>query len=123
MSKRHERLTELFLHEITQGLRDVPRLNEDGLLTITGAHLSGEDETLTVYYSVYGTPQQAASKARILAANARELRTLLFKRLRLKAIPVIVFEFDETPKNAARIEDLLSKIHSEQKPKDENPRP
>jgi ribosome-binding factor A len=117
MSKRHERLTQLFLQEITMGLRAVPRLNEDGLLTITGAKLSGDDKTLKVFYSVFGDdPKQTAFKAHLLSVHSRELRTLLFRRLRLKSVPEIIFEYDETPKSAARIEDLLGKLRAEEKP-------
>ena len=122
MSKRHERLTELFRQEITMALRNVNGLNDNGLLTITGAELSRDDKTLDVFYSVLGTPEDLARKQRVLAANSREIRTVLFKRLRLKAVPEILFKFDETPQKAAHIEDLLNKIKSENNATDENPR-
>jgi len=113
MSKRHERLTELFLREINNGLRDVPRLNEGGIVTITGAELTGDDEQLKVYYSVLGTQQQAELKGRILSAHARELRTMMYRRLRLKSIPEIIFEYDDTPERAAHIEEIFKKIREE----------
>jgi len=123
MSKRHERLTELFRQEVAMALRDVNSLNDNGLLTITGAELSRDDKVLNVFYSVLGTPKELERKQRVLAANSREIRTALFKRLRLKAVPEIVFKFDETPQKAAHIEDLFSKIRSENNAKDnENPR-
>ena len=127
MSKRHERLRELFLQEVTMALRNVVGLNDNGLLTLTGAELSRDDKVFTVFYSVMGTPAELARKARVLAANSREVRSVLFKRLRLRAVPEIVFRFDETPQKAAHIEDLLNRIKSEQpalseKPEtDENP--
>ncbi len=116
MSKRHERLTELFLREITSGLRDVPNINERGLLTITGAELSGDDKTLTVFYSVINAnEEQLKAKEHLLAAHARELRTLMYKRLRLRSIPEIHFEYDTTPEQAAHIEELLKKVRDEKK--------
>src|ERR1035437_979513 len=118
MSKRHERLTELFRQEITMALRNVNNLNDNGLLTITGAELSRDDKTLNVFYSVLGTLDELARKQRILAANSREIRTVLFKRLRLKSVPEIFFKFDETTQKAAHIEDLFSKIRSENNTKD-----
>ena len=121
MSKRHERLRELFLQEVTLALRNVVSLNDNGLLTITGAELSRDDKVFTVFYSVLGTPQEAARKARVLAANSREVRSILFKRLRLRAVPEIMFKFDETLQKAAHIEDLLNKIKSEPHDTDENP--
>ena len=121
MSKRHERLRELFLQEVTMALRNVLGLNDNGLLTLTGAELSRDDKVFTVFYSVMGTPQELARKARVLAANSREVRSTLFKRLRLRAVPEIVFKFDETPQKAAHIENLLNKIKSEKPETDENP--
>ena len=113
-SKRHERLTQLFLQEITQSLRNIPNLNDNGLLTITTAKLSGDEEILTVYYSVINaTEEQMEAKARLLAAHARELRTIMYKRLRLRSIPEIHFEFDDTPEKAARIEELLAQVRKE----------
>ncbi|HNW45019.1 MAG TPA: ribosome-binding factor A [Elusimicrobiales bacterium] len=119
MSKRHERLRELFLQEVTMALRNVNGLNDNGLLTLTGAELSRDDKVFTVFYSVMGTPEELARKARVLAANSREVRTTLFKRLRLRAVPEIVFKFDETPQKAAHIEKLLNKIKSERPDPDE----
>ena len=98
-------------------LRNVPGLNDHGLLTVTGAELSGDDKQLTVFYSVMGTPQELERKGRLLAANAREVRTILFRRLRLRSVPEIVFKFDDTPQKAAHIESLLRKIKDESKDK------
>ncbi len=114
MSKRHERLTQLFLQEITLSLRNIPNLNDRGLLTITAAKLSGDEKELTVYYSVINASQeQIDAKARMLAAQARPIRTVLYKKLRLKSIPEIHFEFDDTPEKAAKIEELLAKVREE----------
>ena len=121
MSKRHERLRELFLQEVTMALRNVVSLNDHGLLTITGAELSRDDKVFTVFYSVMGTPKDVERKARVLAANSREVRCVLFKRLRLRAVPEIVFKFDETPQKAAHIEGLLNRIKAEQPAAEENP--
>ncbi|PIU19237.1 MAG: hypothetical protein COT18_08565 [Elusimicrobia bacterium CG08_land_8_20_14_0_20_59_10] len=120
MSKRHQRLTGLFLEEITLALRNVHGLNDKGILTITGAELSGDDKTLDVFFSVLGAPEERDRKERILAANSREIRTILFKKLRLKAVPQIFFKFDETPQKAAHIEQLMDQIRSETNETDEN---
>ena len=113
-SKRHERLTQLFLQEITLSLRNLPSLNDRGLLTVTAAKLSGDEKELTVYYSVINaTPEQTEAKARMLAAQARPIRTAMYKKLCLKSIPEIHFEYDDTPEKAAKIEELLAKVREE----------
>jgi len=123
MFKREERLKELFLHEITLALRGANGLNsrDSGILTITGVDLANDGKDLSAYYSVIGTPQQKERCERILAASVWDIRQTLKKRLRLRIIPNLVFKFDGTPEHAARLEDLFSKIKSENNNADENP--
>jgi len=120
-SKRNERLKELFLHEISGALRNVNGLNSHGLLTLTGANLTPDGKILYVYYSVLGTEEERRRKELLLNANLWDIRSLLFKRLRLKVIPEIVFRFDETPEKASHIEDIFNKIRSEHDKTDANP--
>lgn len=120
-SKRNERLKELFLHEISAQLRNVNGINAHGILTLTGADLTGDGKVLYVYYSVLGTDADRQRKELILKANSREIRTALFKRLRLKVVPELVFKFDETPEKASHIESLFNKIRSENDKNDAHP--
>lgn len=122
-SKRNERLKELFLAEISQALRNINGINANGILTLTGSELTRDSKVLYVYYSVLGTADDRRRKALILNANSREIRTVLFKRLRLKNVPELVFKFDDTPEKASHLEDLFKQISSEDGKKDENPGP
>lgn len=119
-SKRNERLKELFLHEISAALSKVNGINSHGILTLTGANLTADGKVLYVFYSVLGTEEERRRKELLLNANGREVRSLLFKRLRLKNVPELVFKFDETPEKASHIEDIFSKIRSEHDKDDEN---
>lgn len=122
-SKRNDRLRELFLQEINQALRNINGINSNGILTLTGTNLTKDGKVLSVFYSVLGSAQDRQRKERILAANVRDIRTALFKRLCLKNVPEIVFKFDETPEQAAHIEDIFKQIRSEHEKTDENPGP
>jgi ribosome-binding factor A len=122
-SKRNERLKELFLQQITVELRNVHGINANGILTLTGASLSKDGKIFEVFYSVLGSAEDRQRKQKILTANARDIRTALFKRLCLKSVPEIVFKFDETPEQAAHIEDIFKQIRSENDKTDENPGP
>jgi ribosome-binding factor A len=122
-SKRNERLKELFLHEISAQLRNVNGINAHGILTLTGADLTSDGKVLYIYYSVLGTEDDRRRKELLLNANVRDVRTALFRRLRLKVVPELVFKFDETPEKASHIEKLLNKIRSEHDKTDENPGP
>ena len=120
-SKRTERLKELFLQEINTALRGVNGVNANGILTLTGAELTRDLKVLYVYFSVLGTLEQRKRKELLLVANSRDIRSQLFKRLRLKNVPEIMFKFDETPEKASQLEDIFSKIRSEHEKPDENP--
>ncbi len=120
-SKRNERLRELFLHEISGALSKVNGINAHGLLTLTGTELTRDGKVLYVFYSVMGTEEQHRRKELLLNANIRDIRSLLYKRLRLKTIPEIVFKYDETPEKASHIEDIFKKIRSEHDKTDANP--
>ncbi len=122
-SIRNERLKELFLHEISAALRGVNWLNARGILTLTGADLTRDGKILYVYYSVIGTEEERKRKELLLNANVRDVRSLLFKRLRLKVIPEIVFKFDDTPEKASHLEDIFKRIRSEHEKTDENAGP
>lgn len=120
-SKRNERLKELFLHEISEALKGVNGLNSHGLLTLTGSELTRDGKVLYVFYSVLGTDEERKRKELLLNANVWDVRSLLFKRLRLKVIPELVFKYDETPEKASHIEDIFKQIRSEHDKSDENP--
>lgn len=122
-SKRNERLRELFLQEISEALKNVNGLNAHGLLTLTGTDLTRDGKVLYVYYSVLGTDEERKRKELLLNANIRDVRSLLFKRLRLKVIPELVFKYDSTPEQASHIEDIFKRIRSEHDKTDENPGP
>jgi len=116
MFDRNERLRELFRAEITQALREVKDPGLAGLLTVTDVAISPDRKTLTVYYSVLGTPAQRGRTARALDRCAPFIHHLLVKRLTLKLVPRVVFIFDDTPRQAARVDRLLGQIEKELKP-------
>ena len=120
-SKRNERLKELFLQEISAQLRNVNGINANGILTLTGADLASDCKVMYVYYSVLGTEDERLRKERVLMANSRDIRTALFKRLRLKTVPELIFKFDETPEKASHLESIFKKLHSENDKTDANP--
>ena len=120
-SKRNERLKELFLQEISAQLRNINGINARGILTLTGAELTSDCKVMYVYYSVLGTDEDRQRKELILKANSRDIRTALFRRLRLKTVPELIFKFDDTPEKASHIESLFRKIRSENDKTDANP--
>ncbi|MFH1724712.1 MAG: 30S ribosome-binding factor RbfA [Elusimicrobiota bacterium] len=121
MFKRSERLRELFLQEISLGLREVKDPGLSGFITVTGLTLSGDMRSASVFYSLLGSSLDRAKTQRALDRSVGFLRQRLFGRLRVKYVPKLVFVFDETPGNAHRIETLLNRIHREETPAEAEP--
>ncbi len=115
---RSDRLKELFLREINLALRDVHGLNTRGIVTLTGVELVEDGKMLHVYFSVFGSESERDWNAGLLTRSIHVIRAALKGRLRLRTIPAIVFKYDPTPENAARIESVFDKIRAEKK--DEN---
>ncbi|MFA6318888.1 MAG: 30S ribosome-binding factor RbfA [Elusimicrobiota bacterium] len=117
MYSRNDRLTTLFMEEISLALRSVKDPGLSGFLTVTGVELSADRKVATVFYSVFGEAQQKQSTTLALKRAAKFIRHTMTKRLSLKIIPEIVFRFDDTPQRADRVETILNRLSDEEKKK------
>ncbi|MFI5346815.1 MAG: 30S ribosome-binding factor RbfA [Elusimicrobiota bacterium] len=114
MYDRSERLKVLYKELVSELLRQV---KDPGLvgcfLTVTDLELSADRKTAKVYYSVMGTDAQRESAALALERAAPYVRELLKQKVTVKTIPNLKFEYDETPKKASRIDELIHKLEKE----------
>jgi ribosome-binding factor A len=110
MTERLKRLQSLFLEEIAGFISKNYADKFEGVVTITGVKLTKDLRNAKVYYSVLGKNSEKYPKEEIFKGIKRELVAHLAKRLRLKRIPSLTFEFDNTASNAAKIEAILKKI-------------
>ncbi len=113
MYDRSERLRELYKELVTELLRQVKDPGLSGFLTVTDLELSADRKTAVVYYSVLGSDSERASVAKALDRAAPYLRELLKKKVTVKTIPNLKFQYDDTPKKASRIDELLHKLEKE----------
>ena len=120
MFKRTDRLKELFFREVNLALKDVHGLNSHGIVTLTGVELVDEGKMLHVYFSVFGGEYDRTWTEALLTRSIHQIRAGLKKRLRLRIIPAVMFKYDPTPEEAAKIETIFDKIRAEKK--DENTR-
>jgi len=82
---------------------------ENGLITVTGLKCSPDFKQAKVFFSVL--PDNLAGTAlRRLEAATSQLVAILKIRTRLRVIPHLVWEFDATEKEAAKIERLIAGI-------------
>lgn len=83
-----------------------PRL---GFVTVTAARLTGDLREATVYYTVYGSEEEAAGTAAALASATGLIRSEVGRQTGIKHTPSISFVRDTVPDNARNIEDLVAR--------------
>lgn len=115
MVNRVERLQSLFLSEIASFISGKGSAGIRGVVTITGVEISKSLEHATVYFSVYGTPEEIERTTQVMESKKWDIRHLLRDRVRIRRIPDLSFKFDNTPGKAARLENIFRKIEGEVK--------
>jgi ribosome-binding factor A len=111
---RTERVGEEFrqiLAEAIQELKD-PRV---GFVTVTGVKVSSDLHVAWVYFTSYGDEKARAATRAALRSATGHLRRELGRQVRLKTIPELRFEEDPSLETGARIDELLERVHDEER--------
>jgi len=115
MSRRVERINNLIRQEISELLqremRD-PRLF-GGLVTITRVSTSPDLHHAKVHISVIGTKKEEEDVLKALTSASGFLRKELGKRLRIKAVPELAFQYDEAVAQASHVLQLIEDVSTE----------
>ena len=117
MSQRRLEKINGLLHEAIADL--LLRKSKDPRLTsvnITGVKVTADLKKAVVHYSVFGDQQVKDSVKVALAKAAGFVRAAVGESLSLKYAPEIKFEFDKNLEYAHHINELLTKLNSEDKP-------
>ncbi len=115
MSLRTTRVNELLRAEISELiLREVkdPRVTE-GLTTITEIRVSPDMRHATVFVSHMGTDEERQHALEGLQHAAPFMHRELVRRLRMRAVPDLVFRFDPSIERGARLSDLIRKVSND----------
>lgn len=114
MSRRVDRINGLLREEISRLLsREIkdPRLS--GLLTITQVSTSSDLRNAKVYLSVLGTDEENSAALRGIQSAATFMRKQLRERLRLKYVPFLTFEIDNSMETSDHIFRLMDQARKE----------
>ena len=106
--RRPERLAEQIKEEVSlivAGEVEDPRI---GFVTVTDAKITPDLRHAKIYVSVMGTDAEIKESLKVLNHASRFIRNQLGAVLRIRRVPELHFVFDETLRNATRIEELLS---------------
>ena len=86
-----------------------PRL---GFVTITDVRLTGDTQNATVFYTVFGSPEEQAGSAAALESANGLIRSQVAKQLGLRHAPTVAFMPDAVPENARQIDELLAQART-----------
>jgi ribosome-binding factor A len=98
-----ERIAKITAGMLERRIKD-PRL---GFVTVTEARLTNDLREATVFYTVYGTPEEQADTEAALKSATGIIRSEIGKLLGLRHTPSLTFVADALPESARHIEDLV----------------
>lgn len=106
----NEALKEEIADILARKLKD-PRI---GFVTVTGVDVSPDLRHAHVFISIMGNEEEQIATYQILQGAKGFIRSELGKRLRIKFMPEISFDIDESINEGIRISKLIEKIHKEE---------
>jgi len=98
-----ERIQEIVAETLELKIKD-PRL---GFIIVTAARLSPDLRDATVFYTVYGSEEEAIETAAALESARGLVRSEIGKRTGIKFTPTVEFIRDALPETVRAIDDLL----------------
>jgi len=119
MSHRIERVSSLMRQEISGLLqRQVkdPRINQ--FVAVTEVSISADMKYAKVFVSCMGSEEEKKAMLKGLGAASNFLRKQLSKRLRLRRIPELNFEWDDSIERGNHLLQLIDKISTEHSPEE-----
>ena len=99
-----ERISQIVAEMLERRIKD-PRL---GFVTVTEARLTNDLREATVFYTVYGTPEEQAETAVALRSATGVIRSEVGRLIGLRHTPSLEFVADALPESARRIDDLVA---------------
>ena len=112
--KRSDRVGDLVKKEIASMLLhgDIkdPRI---GFITITRVKMSVDLRRARVFFSMIGTDEEKRRSCEGLNSASGFIRRALARRLKLKHIPSIIFEFDDSIEYSSYIDKLMRDLKRE----------
>ena len=117
MTYRVERLNSLLRQEISDLIQRYvkdPRLGT--FVSVTTVEISRDMRYAKVFISRYGTDEEKADTLKALASASGYIRHELGERLKTRRIPELSFRLDNTMEKAAKIQKIMNRLSSEEKP-------
>src|SRR5690625_627185 len=110
---RTNRVAEQMKKEIGEILNQKIKDPRVGFVTVTDVDLTNDLQQATIYVSVFGDENEKEDTLVGLSKASGFIRSELGKRIRLRKIPEITFQFDEAHEYVNRIDSILRKLNKE----------
>lgn len=117
---RVEKLQELIKQEISQMILQELKDPRIGFVTVTQVEVTGDLREAKVYVSIMGGDEQVKESWQGLQSSLGFIRREIGKRIRLRFTPEISFALDKSLDYSAHIQELLLKIKTDEKQKEES---
>jgi ribosome-binding factor A len=110
---RTDRIRQQLLRYIAEVLRHSIKGYDLSAVTITDVQISRDCKYGTAYYTVLGDDEQRQRSAEILDHVRPIVQAEAGRRLGIRVIPQLQFEFDNSMERGMRLGELFSKIEAE----------
>ena len=98
-----DRISQIVAEMLEMRIKD-PRL---GFVTVTEARLTNDLREATVFYTVYGSPEEQAATAAALESATGVIRSEIGKQTGLRHTPSLAFVADAVPDHVRHIAELV----------------
>lgn len=112
---RAERVGEQMKQEIMDIVNNKVKDPRVGFLTITDVELTNDLSHAKVYLTVLGSNKEVDNTFKALEKAKGFIKSELGSRMRLRIIPDLTFEYDESIEYGNKIERMIQDLHKEDK--------
>jgi ribosome-binding factor A len=109
---RPSRVSEEFREILAE---EIPKLKDPrvGFVTVTGVAVTPDLRKARVFYTALGDERARRATAAALGSARGHLRQMIGHQVRMKVLPELEFEEDESLVTVERIESLIRQIHEQ----------
>jgi ribosome-binding factor A len=103
-----DRIAQIVAEMLERRVKD-PRL---GFVTVTDARVTGDLREATVFYTVYGSPEEQEGTAAALKSATGLIRSEVGRQTGLRHTPSLAFVRDTLPEGAKQMEELVARARA-----------
>ncbi len=112
-NRRSARVKELLKQQVAECIRQELTIDEVGLLTVNDVGIASDLRSATVFLGFVGTAEQRRQAPLKLAERAKRIRMQIAATVRLKYVPDLKFQLDDSIEAGNRVILLLEQLERE----------